>query len=82
MGSELDPTALFSLRSGWRGCRQPLDAVINASASAVEAGVEVAAVEAGAAEEADGASRGGGDGGGDGQASQPSCVRQGHGARP
>ena len=82
MGSELDPTALFSLRSGWRGCRQPLDVAINASASA-EAGVEVAAVEAEAeAAEVDGASRGGGDGGGDGQESQPSCGRQDPEARP
>ena len=76
MGSELDPAALFSIRSDWRGCRQPLDVAINASASA-EAGVEeVAAVVAVAeAEGADGASRGG-DGGGDGHESQPSCVRQ------
>ena len=67
--------------SGWRGYRQPLDGVINASASAVEAGVEVAAVEAGAAG-ADGASRGGDGGGDDGQESQPSCVRQRPEARP
>ena len=39
--------------------------------------------EAGAAVEADGASRGGGDGGGgDGHESQPSCVHQGPEARP
>ena len=79
MGSELDPAALFSMRSDWRGHRQPLDVAINASASAA-AGVEVAAAEAGvevAAVEADGASRGGGDGGGGGgHESQPSCVRQ------
>ena len=65
---------------GWRGCRQPLDAAINASASAAEAGVVAeAGVEEGAgAAEADGANRGGDDdGGGDGQRSQPSCVRQG-----
>ena len=82
MGSELDPTALFSLRSDWRGCRQPLDVAINASASA-EAGVEeVAAEVAGAgAAGADGSSHGG-DGGGDGQESQPSCVRQGPEAQP
>ena len=64
--------------SGWRGYRQPLDAVINASASAEEV-VEVAEEEAGAG--ADGASRDG-DGGGGGQESQPSCVRQGPEARP
>ena len=82
MGSELDPTVLFSLRSDWRGCRQPLDAVINASASAAEAGAGAAeVVEAGAAG-ADGARRGGGDGGGDGQESQPSYVRQDPEARP
>ena len=60
--------------SGWRGCRQPLDAVINASASAEEEVEVAAAEEAGAG--ADGASRGG-----DGQESQPSCVRQGPEAR-
>jgi len=69
--------------SGWRGCRQPLDAAINASVSAEEAGAEEAeVVEAGAAG-ADGASRGGGDGGGgDDQGSQPSCVRQDPEVRP
>ena len=68
---------------GWRGCRQPLDAAINTSASATEAGVEVAAVEAEVVvAAADGASRGGGDGGGDGQESQPSCGRQDPETRP
>jgi len=58
-------------------------AVINASASATEAGVEVAAGVAEAGEAADGASRGdGGDGDGGDQRSQPSCVRQGPEARP
>ena len=77
MGSELDPTALFSLRSGWRGCRQPLDAVINASASAEAGEEEGAAVEAEAgAAGADGSNHGGDGGGGDGHESQPSCVRQ------
>ena len=57
--------------------RQPLDAAINASASAAEAGAVVAAVEAEAGAGADGASRDGDDGGGgDDQQSQPSCVRQ------
>ena len=78
MGSELDPTALFSLRSGWRGCRPPLDVAINASVSAEAAEEEGAeAGEAGAGEAgADGSSHGGDGGGGDGHESQPSCVRK------
>ena len=76
MGSELDPTALFSLRSGWRDYRQPLDVAINASASA-EAGEEEGAAEVAEAGAAGAAgSSHGGDGGGDGHESQPSCVRQ------
>ena len=66
------------MRSDWRGCRQPLDVAINASASA-EAGEEVVAAEVAEAGEevADGSSHdGGGDGGGDGHEFQPSCVRQ------
>ena len=83
-GQSLTPQRYFRYGSDWRGCRQPLDVAINASASAVEAGVEAAvAVEVGAAG-ADGASRGGDDddGGGDGQQAQPSCVHQGPEARP
>ena len=68
--------------SGWRGHRQPLDAVINASASAAEAGVEEVAAEVAEAAGADGSSHGGDDGGGDGHESQPSCVRQDPEARP
>ena len=66
--------------SDWRGYRQPLDAVINASASAEEEVEVAAAEEAGAG--ADGASRGGDGGGDDGQESQPSCVRQRPEVRP
>ena len=50
--------------SDWRGYRQPLDAVINASASAAEVGAEEAEVAG-----ADGASRGGDGGDDDGQES-------------